>query len=638
MTACQPKLSNVNTSFTVPLRNGELPIEYFAKLPLFEKMKLSPDGMTISYIQNDSGKVALITKDLVGDKTKVILLTDNKGTFITDYSWINNERLLVKIKGYEQVQDLKFYVSRLVAINKDGTQKNDNLIPFSKSDNYSQIQDNFTKIPNDNTHVFIELDKNHRGFPDVYKLDVYTGDLTKIESNKGWISDWIYDVQGNVRIGIGFNRTMYTVIHRFNKDDEWKTLSENDSFKVLGFDENPDILFITDIVNGKAALFRFNLRTNSKELVFADNKYDVRGFLVRSIDGKRVIGMNYLQTGGKIEYLDSESKELQKKADKLLPETGNIIVSSASKNHLIYSSNSDVSPKYYLYDESKNTIHDIADTYPELKRGALSSTNKVAIHARDGLEMEAYLTQPTANKQKPSPTIIFPHGGPWSRDHNTFNPWTQYLANRGFTVIQVNFRGSEGFGEDFMRRGFKQWGLKMQEDIADVTTWAISNNYAEKKQICIVGASYGGYASLMGIIKSPDLYRCAIALAPVTNLTRLVDNLNDRRWKDSDVRSKIADTRIGDWWYDSDILKVTSPVNLVNKITKPLLVAHGAEDRNVPVSDSRTLISELKDINYNNYQYLEFEHSDHYLLVEEDRINFFKAMDAFLKSNLIPDY
>ncbi|RIZ70235.1 MAG: S9 family peptidase [Methylococcales bacterium] len=625
LSGCQSNLSNVAPINVMPLKAGELPIEFFAQMPLFEKMKLSPDGKTLAYIQNENGKAVLITRDLDGLISHKLLVTDYKESFVTDYSWVNNERLLIRIKEYLQFGDIKTYGARLFAVNKDGSERNDNLVKFSKNDNFSQNQDNFTLINNDPNHVFLELDINHRGIPDVYKLDIYSGAKEKIANNQGWIRAWVYDTEGKVRIGIGFKGATYTVAHRFNSDDDWKILSEKESFKVLGFDENPDILYITDLFNGKSAVYKLNLRTNNKELLLANKDYDIPGNLVRSSDRKHVIG---IKTADKIEYFDKEAKELQNKINKVLPDTLNIIVSNTSKKHLVYSSSAHVAPRFYLYDESNNILHDVAEAYPDLKKEFLTKTNTVKIRVRDGIEMEAYLTQPSNNVGKPAPVIIFPHGGPW---HNVFNIWTQFFANRGWTVLQVNFRGSYGFGEEFKSQGFKQWGLKMQDDIIDATKWAINNNIADKQKICIVGASYSGYAALMGLIKSPELYQCAISFAPVTDLTLLVDTLSDSRLVDSDARSKMADTRIGDSWSDSDRLKATSPVNLTKNITKPLLIAHGIEDRNVLIEHSRKFVSELKDNGFKNYEYLEFEHSDHYLLVEQDRIQFFRAMDSFLK-------
>jgi len=632
--ACQPKLSNSNQEFKTELKSGELPVEAFAALPAFAQMTWSPDGKTVAYLQKSNGKIALITASLNGENQKVLVTSENLKSSIKNYEWVDNNRLLVRLSYLEQHQGIKIIETRLLAINKDGSQANGELLRFNQNENFSQIQDNFTVIDGDDRKVFIELDKNHRGSPDVYTLDVYDGHLEKVASNPYYVRKWIYDKQGGVRVGIGFEGNRQRIIYRINPDDDWKEFTEyknnEKGILPLGFGEEADELYVLARNNGRKAVYKINLKNpQQRKLVFAHPKYDIEGPLIYSDNKKKVIGI----ISHDEQYLwDTDAIEHQKEMVKLLPNTVPHIISSHNQRHLFAASGPKSAPAFYVFDEAKKNVYPVADIYPQLKPEYLTETKPLVIEARDGLRLEAYLTQPTQNIQHAAPTIILPHGGPWSRDSNGFDPWTQFLANRGWNVLRLNFRGSSGYGEDFLKSGFKRWGLEMQDDITDGVNWLVKNRIADPGKVCIVGGSYGGYAALMGIIKTPDLYRCAVSFAPVTDLLDLIDDTTNRHFHDYELAEEIMEKQIGHWWSDRDRLKQTSPAYLAASVRKPVLIAHGAEDRNVSVEQSRKLVTELKNIGSSQYEYLELENADHHLSREQDRLAFFRTMDKFLKN------
>ncbi len=289
-------------------------------------------------------------------------------------------------------------------------------------------------------------------------------------------------------------------------------------------------------------------------------------------------------------------------------------------------------PVYHWYDENKNHIGIVIKTYSDLKPSMLAMPKAINLKTRDGLNLESYLTRPRSSTPgKPGRTIMFPYGGPWSRDGNDFNFWTQLMANRGWNVLQMNFRGSAGFGEEFEKSGFQRWGLEMQDDITDGVNWLIKEKIADPAKICIVGGSYGGYAVLMGLAKTPELYRCGVSFAPVADLVQLLEEWSDMHYIDRHLRTEMAEARLGHWWSDLSRLKQTSPVNLASQIKSPLLLVHGAEDRAVDVSHSRKMASALESEGLKDFKYLELENADHHLSREQDRLEFFQAMDLFLK-------
>lgn len=238
------------------------------------------------------------------------------------------------------------------------------------------------------------------------------------------------------------------------------------------------------------------------------------------------------------------------------------------------------------------------------------------------------MTRPAQARQH-APLILLPHGGPASRNVLNFDYWTQFLASRGWAVLQVNFRGSSGYGKEFLQAGFQRWGLEMQDDLTDAAQYAIEQGIADPERICIVGGSYGGYAALMGVVKTQDLYRCAVSFAGVSDLRSLLKD--KRQFLGYELGSE---RQLGAWWSDRDRLKATSPVNHADKIRTPLLIVHGAEDRTVPVEQSRAMVEALRDAGFTRLRYVELPDGDHYLSRQDDRVTFFREMERFLATHL----
>ncbi|QSA96503.1 S9 family peptidase [Methylococcus sp. EFPC2] len=627
----------------LPERAGELPVKAYAALPEVEHISLSPDGNRIAFLQNLDGNTILVTQDRVGGGNRhIVVRSDNQKFHINGYNWVNDERLLVRVWYADRAARLKFVRTGLFAVNHDGTQLKDDLIrvdvPGLNNRYVPQIQDSYFRIPGDPRHVLLSLDDRQAGAPSVYRLDVYSGEKERVAGNPGNVRHWFPDLQGRVRVGVGVNKSKLSIVYRPPEGGEWRTLGEYeqghaDALEPLGFDADPDLLYVRGIHQGRKAVFRIRLSNaaGKPELVYADPKYDVAGALIYSAAHDRVIGVGYATDTLRFAYWNESGRRLQAAIDKALPQRSNVIVSSAGRRHIVSSSNAARAPVYYAMDEDTGFLDEIAETYPLLADARLSPPQTVKFKARDGLELEGYLTRPTRAGTGPGPAIIFPHGGPWARDVAGFDPWTQFLADRGWTVLRLNFRGSAGYGADFERAGFQRWGLEMQDDITDGVHWLIQQKLADPQKVCIVGGSYGGYAALMGAIKTPELYRCAVSLAPVTDLTRLVDELNDARWLDYQLRSALADRKLGRRWSDRDRLNDTSPLQQAARLHTPLLLAHGTDDLSVDVSHSQDLAKELESAGFKDFQYLELEHGDHHLSREVDRVQFFGALDAFLR-------
>lgn len=644
---CQSTTDKVSTySQPLPERPGELPVKAFAALPLVSQLNLSPNGEFVAFLQNLNGKTVLVTQDKRGQNSHIVLSSDNEKFFIRQFVWVNDERLLVSVWYRENTPYSlsKHAETRLIAVNRDGSKMLKDLVrinPISLKRNHApQFQHRFSLIPGDSRHVMLALDIRVLGAPDVYKLDVYEGNKQRVTLNPGYVRQWFYDRQGHARAGIGVIGDKLRVVYRLDLDDDWQTLYEFDptdpeanSAEILGFDQDYRLLYITQNYRGKSAIFRKDLsQPNDKAaLIYRDPQYDVDGELIYSADRKKVIGVRYTAESTRLVYWDDEAKALQAQIDRSLPERSNQIVSDSHNNNIILSSGPSHAPVYYWMDRAQKTLGPLVAAYPLLKKERLSEPQVVHFAARDGLEIEGYLTRARKNSNALGPAIVFPHGGPVARDANDFDYWSQFFADRGWHVLKINFRGSSGYGSEFARAGFQRWGLEMQDDIADATQWLIRNRIADPKKICIVGASYGGYAALMGLVKNPELYRCGISFAPITDLPSFIDKVTDKRWLDASLRKKFIETLVGHWWSDRERLRQTSPLNHSRDIRAPLLLAHGAEDDRVPVSQSRELASEMDSSPSKTFEYLELPKGDHHLSREQDRLRFFNAMDTFLR-------
>ncbi|WP_141291089.1 alpha/beta hydrolase family protein, partial [Ideonella azotifigens] len=325
-----------------------------------------------------------------------------------------------------------------------------------------------------------------------------------------------------------------------------------------------------------------------------------------------------------------------KAIDKGLPERDNLLldISHDEQRYLIYSEGNGQPGEYYLGDRRSGELTLLAETYPDLDPDRLAHKVPVTLKARDGLPLVAFATLPLGRKLgdagPPLPTVLLPHGGPNSHDDTGFDPWTAFLADRGYLVLQVNFRGSDGYGYAHKAAGLQRWGLEMQDDLSDTLLWATGQHLADPARVCIVGASYGGYAALMGVVKTPELYRCAVSFAGVSDLPDLIatESLYHGGLEE-------AERTIGKAWGDRERLRATSPARQAGSIRVPVLLVHGTADRVVPVDQSQTMASALKSAG-KTYRYVEQEGGDHHLSREAHRLAFFTELETFLDQQLQP--
>lgn len=627
------------------------PTDAFASLPRITSIQLSPSGRHLAVLRTHEGKTYLDTQTVAGQDAHRVVSTDNQEYVITWFRWANDERLLVGIQFAATRDTIDSVETRLLAVNRDGTQQIPNLFkqaPFLSlfgKKHFPQVQDRIVgTIPRDPRHVLLALDLERPLSPDVYKVDVYSGDRQLVQVNPGLepgantISHWVADREGHVRAGAGQFQTMVHVIVKQPESSIWRNLAHYDLAKETGllplaFDADPAWLYVRDQHRGKAAIFKVNVvdRKADRVLVAADARHDLMGELVYAPGRRKVVGVRYSAADQRVLFWDFDAQRLQARIDRAIPSLTNVIHSSSDDGrwHVVQSSDAVHPPQWSMFDEHDGRMVLLGKAYPDLDAAALVTPRETFIPARDGKELSAFLTIPKDREPRELPLILFPHGGPASQGRGGFNYWTQWFVSRGWAVLEPRFRGTEGYGDEFLRAGFQRWGLEMQDDVTDSVQWAIRSGIASAHRICIVGSGYGGYAALMGALKTPDLYRCAVSFGGVTDLPQLV---SDSRWYLS--QKQVVESRIGSWWGDRERLRETSPVFHAQEIRTPLLLMHGAVDRAVAVSHGRDMAEALKAAHVTTYRYVELPFADQALSREQDRIQIFKELEQFLTAHL----
>jgi dipeptidyl aminopeptidase/acylaminoacyl peptidase len=385
------------------------------------------------------------------------------------------------------------------------------------------------------------------------------------------------------------------------------------------------------------ALYRYDLEKNAvdAEPLISVKGYDFNGRFITSRSGRKLLGVHYDAEAMGTIWFDDGMKKIQKAVDAALPSTINVISVARGGNteKVVVRSFSDVQPSvWYIYDSVKNKFVKLGATHPDIDPKQMASEEMVHYTARDGLEIPAYVTLPQGNG-KNLPLVVLVHGGPNVRGASWgWDSEAQFLASRGYAVLQPEFRGSTGFGEKHFKAGWKQWGLAMQDDLADGAKWAIDKGIADPKRICIAGASYGGYATLMGLAKNPELFRCGVEWVGVTDIN-LMFKSDWRNDASAESQKYGMPVMIGDPDKDAQQLKDTSPVNLASKITQPLLMAYGTRDYRVPIMHGKDFRDAVRPYN-KNVEWIEYTEEGHGWFLLKNRVDFWNRVEKFLDANI----
>lgn len=624
-----------------------LPVEAYSQLPIITDLQLSPNGKKVAYLGNVGDETVLVAKDLATGAETPLTKTDNRVFKFRWITWANDDRILFSAYYPDRRYGFRSTETRLLSISATDPEDVELLVKprqdtayGARDDHYSQFQDNVIGAPpGDPDHVFISIDLDEATYASVYKINVNNGQRKRVKGAMKPVRDWMVDQQGRVRVGGAFeaNSTRQSVFVHHLASDRWIEAWEHQTFEAppvspLGFGLDPNQLYVRAYHEGRASIFTVDTADAAlpKKLIAHDDNYDIDGELIYSPKSNDVVGIHHSGARGGRIYWSDDYRNFQAAVDKALPATINQLVSFSDdeRRYLVLASNATVPGVYYLGDRDKRSLTPIINTYPQLE-GKLSGKRKVVYKARDGKAIEAFLTLPPGYKPADGPlsTLILPHGGPMARDYGDFDYWTEFFASRGLAVLQPNFRGSSGYGWEFEMEALQNYGGTMQDDLTDAAHWLVEQRIARADRIGIAGASYGGYAALMGAVKTPELFRCAISFAGIGNLA---SQRNHYRYT---TAKRIASKQFG---LDNAALRAASPYYQVEKIRIPILLAHGDQDRTVPVEQSREMAEALRK-HGKNVTYLELEDGSHHLELQRHRHELFKAMDTFLRQHLLTE-
>lgn len=611
----------------------ELPVETFFQTPSMSALAFSPDGTKILCLVPYERRQNLMVIDLV--KGQKNLLSSFKDKDVLGPIWANNERIVFFVDegGKEEYS--------VYAVNADG--KNPNILIPGRSMNI------LGRLKGDDKHLLVRAAVTHNDWWDVAKFNVQSGKLsTPIARAPGNVESYVLDRDQVVRFAVVRDIVSRTnqVLYREANRAEWKELARTPfdapRWRPIAFDgDNKTVYVSSDIARKTQAVYRYRTDDPERtmELVVADDIYDAgdptdnEAEVIWDAYKKKVVGISYQADRRRFHWLDEELAGIHRRMEQVLPDTVHRPIQfSEDGSKIIFSSYSDRDPGvYYLYDRKRQKVEEIAVVRPQVDPEQMARMQPVSYSARDGLVLHGYLTLPPGREAKNLPVIINPHGGPYGpRDTWGYRSEVQFYANRGFAVLQVNYRGSGGFGQEFGAAGWKKWGLEMQDDLSDGVRWLIDRGIADPKRVVIAGASYGGYATMAGLVYTPELYCAGINYVGVVDIMNLVPKAvaTDRMWW---FNTRIADLTNAE---DRQRLHDTSPVNFADRIRVPLLMAYGRNDPRVRIDQAYDIARALKRADIAHELIIE-DDEGHGFRQEENRIAWYKRIDAFLKEHVL---
>mgnify|MGYP001611403420 CR=1 FL=1 len=650
-TLCLPILPISTFAANSSNANALSQAQLFSKGDEYSDVKISPTGKYLSAITSVEGKNVLLVLDTQTKKLlNAIRFPDNAQ--VGDYEWANSERLVLAKEYLKGWQDTPIYYGELMAVNADGSRK---AYLFGFESGEQQTGSNIKKntpmrasafildpLPDDERYMLVNAipwnDRINLDFElsqDVYRVDLFNGTRKRITGSPIGRARFMTDHQGEVRFVAGEDNKNITKVF-YRKDGNWVNTDKLNlglaDFKPLSFADDKNTIYAAGRSQGETlGVYKINLETGDKTEIIQDENVDPSNFWINGTN-KQLYAVEFENGYPSYAFVDNEDSHAKLLKDLLGALPGHqvrIVSETRDAAKLVVLAFNDRNPgDYYIFDTKTLKLEYLAAAKKWLDPEQMADVKPISFTSRDGKQLHGYLTLPFGKEAKNLPLVVNPHGGPHGiRDWWGFDPQNQYLASQGIAVLQVNFRGSGGYGDQFERAGYQKWGSDIQHDIIDATQYVIDQGFADKERICIVGGSFGGYSALQSAVLAPDMFKCAIGVAGVYDL-ELMFNEGD-----------VANSRSGTSYLkdvlgqDKAVLKAMSPSENVDKLKANILLVHGGEDDRAPIEQLESLEKGLKAHNY-PYQKLVMDNEGHGFYNDEHRAKYYEQMLSFLKTNL----
>ncbi|HEY5711621.1 MAG TPA: S9 family peptidase [Allosphingosinicella sp.] len=606
---------------------GPIPIADFAEQPFFSDPVLSPDGMHVAAKLQIGDDESIGIYDLGAPERRPRIISPGQFT-LGSVRWAGDHRLLISVVGRTNFDHGSFYFPVIRVLSFDLTAGTSRVIGPNAG-----LFDRLIFVDPQARFALLASQGDLFDTPSVYRVDLESGVSTKVQDHRSGVWDWFADGNGVVRIGVDYTDRRTQIYYRPAADAPLRRLrfggdlrdqSVIDSVHFLTTGDRGVVM--TNAETGRFALYDYDFVNDARGApIFERPDVDLTDVILAP-DGS-VDGVTFEDDRPRVHWLNASLERLQREIDGALPgHTNRALGRSSDGNRILIRSSAANDPgTYYVYDRARRRMEIFASSYDRLQDHRFSEVRPVTYRSRDGLDIHGYLTLPPNGPSTGLPLIVMPHGGPFLRDSWSFDTQVQFLANRGYAVFQPNFRGSTGYGRDFVSRGFGQLGAGMIDDMEDGVDWVVGQGIADPGRVCIMGASYGGYAALWAPIRNPSRYRCAISFAGPTDWRAMLRH--DRQYVVPsrymrEYRSRIAGEEATD-------LNAISPLRQVARMTTPVLIAHGERDRRVPIDQSRDLVSALgrRGATFESHFYPKAVHG---FTNSEDSADFLSRVEAFL--------
>lgn len=634
-----------------------LPTQAFFRNADLGTVRLSPSGRWLAAgVRSKDDRVALAVLDL-DKKEQPTVVAAYSDADVRSFDWVNDERLVYNVIDFQSGNAEQKFGPGLWSVNRNGLDRRLLVYPrqqFVVRDAGSSLvrplssNHQLLAVPGTGGNEVVVGEYRYDGIGDFVSinplfLDVTTGRTRSLAVGApDHARQWFFDPKGQPRAVVTQFRGEREILWRDDASAPWRSLKKfatySDGFSPVAVDGAGQLFVTTGSASGNSVLRRYDFAKGKAEpqpLVSAEG-FDFDGRLLMDDAGSRALGVRFETDAEVTIWFDADLKKLQGIADARFPGRINRLTcrGCASGGVLLVYSYSDQDPgSYWLYRPASDEWEPIGKTRPAIDPARMAQVDFFRIKARDGEVMPIWVTTPPGKASKPRAAVVLVHGGPWVRGgHWRWNREAQFLASRGFVVIEPEFRGSTGYGYAHFERGFKQWGGTMQDDLADAVGWAATSGKIDASRVCIAGASYGGYATLMSLVRYPDLYKCGVAWAAVTD-PRLRYEESWRSDADEEVRKYSLPTLVGDPVKDAELLKAAAPVLHADKIRAPVYLAFGREDRRVPLEHGTTMREALRAAG-NEPEWTVYDGEGHGWLRLDHNVDFYDHMARFLSQNL----